>query len=349
MLVKIIALPAFKNKEVNPYNFLLYKNLMYLGVNVEEFSVRNLTMKKYDIWHIHWPELVLSTRSYSKALLRAEALLTLIKLARRKGIKMVWTVHNLRSHERFHPKLEERFWKRFLGMIDGYISLTKVGQEMLLELYPHLEPVPGFIIPHGHYRDVYPNEISKERARSLLGLPEESEVILSIGQIRKYKNIPSLIKAFKGLVEKDAMLVVAGKPVDKLVAEQLIHLTKGDKRIVLHTKFVPSNEIQVYLNAADLVVLPYSEILNSGAALLALSFNRPVLGPAMGSMVELRELVGKEWVMLYQGKLTPDILSNALSWAALDNRPTKAPLDEFNWDNIARKTLSAYKKILGGK
>ena len=37
------------------------------------------------------------------------------------------------------------------------------------------------------------------------------------------------------------------------------------------------------MNAADVVALPYAETFNSGAALLALSFNRPIVAPASGS------------------------------------------------------------------
>ncbi|ASJ07624.1 glycosyltransferase [Thermococcus pacificus] len=344
--MKIIALPAFRNRKINPYNSLLYENLIALGIRVEEFSVWKLVRGGYDIWHIHWPELVLNTPSYLMATLRAKAFLSLMGIARKRGIKIVWTVHNLRSHEGFHPKLEERFWERFLGMVDGHISLTSIGQEELFRTYPQLRRVPGFVIPHGHYRDVYPNNISRKQARALLGLPMDSRVILFIGQIRKYKNLPSLIRAFNSLPEKDVRLVIAGKPVDRELTNQLFKLVKSDSRIMFHPKFIPSEEIQVYLNSADLVVLPYSEILNSGSALLALSFDRPVLAPAKGSMIELRDSVGKEWVMLYTGELTGDTLSNALEWAILEKRPARAPLDRFSWDNIARETLKAYKKVL---
>ncbi|NJE30175.1 glycosyltransferase [Thermococcus sp. 18S1] len=344
--MRIIALPAFRNREINPYNSLLYKNLIALGVRVEEFSVWKLVQERYDIWHIHWPELVLNTPSYLAASLRAKVFLSLIEIARKRGIKIVWTVHNLRSHEGFHPELEERFWERFLGMVDGHISLTSTGQEELFRTYPQLRRVPGFVIPHGHYRDVYLNNISREQARALLGLPMDSKVILFIGQIRRYKNLPSLIRAFNSLPEKDVRLIIAGKPVDRELTNQLFKLTKNNSRIMFHSRFIPSEEIQVYLNSADLVALPYSEILNSGAALLALSFDRPVLAPARGSMVELRDSVGKEWVMLYKGELTGNILHNALDWAILEKRPAKAPLDRFGWDNIARETLKAYKKVL---
>lgn len=344
--MKVIALPAFKNKGVNPYNALLYENLIALGVEVNEFSAWKLVINRYDIWHIHWPELVINTPSYLMASLRARAFLSLLEVARKKGIKIVWTVHNLRSHERFHPKLEERFWEHFLNMIDAHISLTVKGQEELFKTYPQLRHVPGFVIPHGHYRDVYPNEISREQARALLGIPEDSKVILFIGQIRKYKNIPSLIKAFAELPEKNARLVIAGKPVDKELASHLLKLTKHDNRIIIHPRFIPPEEVQVYLNSADLVVLPYSDILNSGSALLALSFDRPVLGPAKGSMVELRESVGKEWVMLYKGELNTKMLSAALQWAISEDRGKQAPLDKFEWNRVARDTLKAYKEIL---
>jgi beta-1,4-mannosyltransferase len=89
------------------------------------------------------------------------------------------------------------------------------------------------------------------------------------------------------------------------------------------------------------VVLPFRDITNSCTALLALSFDRPVLVPALGAMAELQALVGDEWVRTYDDELTPDLLARALDWAV--RRPPGVPrLDALDWPEIARRTLSVY-------
>jgi hypothetical protein len=99
------------------------------------------------------------------------------------------------------------------------------------------------------------------------------------------------------------------------------------------------------IGAADLVALPYAELLNSGVALLALSFDRPVLVPATGAMADLRDAVGPAWVRTYDGALTPDVLAAALAAAAGDAPRAPAPLTTFDPAEVARATLEAYRTL----
>jgi beta-1,4-mannosyltransferase len=110
---------------------------------------------------------------------------------------------------------------------------------------------------------------------------------------------------------------------------------------------VDRDRVQYFLRAADLVVLPYTEILNSGSALLALSFDRPILVPAIGAIPELYELAGGDWVRLYEGELTPELLSDAMRWAK-QRSPDEfehAPLDALDWNRLARLTLEAFRSV----
>ena len=80
-------------------------------------------------------------------------------------------------------------------------------------------------------------------------------------------------------------------------------------------RYISDEETQIYLRASDLVVLPYRDILNSGSALLALSFDRPVWLPEGNLADDLRDVVGEAWV--YSGELTPNNLLNALGKSCL--------------------------------
>jgi hypothetical protein len=104
----------------------------------------------------------------------------------------------------------------------------------------------------------------------------------------------------------------------------------------------------MYFAAADVVILPYKEILNSGSAMLSLSLDRPVYVPALGSMPELRDSVGDLWLRTYHGEFVTGVLEDALDWARVD-RPLSTPLNNFDWDNLRTKTVEAYCEVIRTK
>lgn len=345
-MVYVLAWPAFKNKAHNPYNWLLYTHLLRHGINVEEFSPWKLLYRHYSIWHLHWPERFFNDPDRKKAWFKSRALLVLVKWARARGIKIVWTIHNLSAHEGFHRDLEARFWDEFTRQIDGYISLSRTGMDLARQRFRNLERVPGIIVPHGHYCGVYPDTVTKGHARSRLGLSIHDKVALFVGQVRPYKNVPHLIRVFRQVKEPQARLVVAGKVDLCQLRQQVVEAARGDSRIRLHLNFVPDEDLQFFLRAADLVVLPYREILNSGSAILALSFGRPVLVPELGALSELKALVGPAWLYTYKGELTPAVLCSALEWAVRYPREGRPSIDALDWENLARRTLEFYEGLV---
>lgn len=340
--LRVIAWPAFRNHRDNPYNSLLYRQLTDLGVAVTECSIDRLIRERYDVWHLHWPESILN-RPWWQSRLLLDTFGGLLRLARHRGTRIVWTVHNLRAHERLHPRLEARLWRELTAHLDGYIALSEGGRRAVLAAHPALAERPGFVIPHGHYRGAYPDTVSRAAARQALALPAGARTVLWLGQIRPYKNLTGLIDAFRLLPASDLRLLVAGRPVSRDLARQVRALAADDWRVRLHLNFVPPEEMQLYLRAADLVVLPYREILNSGSAILALSFARPILVPVRGALAELSREVGPGWVRTYHGDLAPAHLSAALDWALAAPRDAPQLFQQLSWERIARQTLAAYQ------
>lgn len=348
--LSVIAHPALGHRGANPYTWLLYSHVQTAGgVEVEEYRGRRLLRSRFDVLHVHWPEGHLNQPSFADAVRRSISRLGLMAWARRRGTKIIWTVHNLHAHERLHPRLERWFWRRFLRSLDGYISLTRAGAAEALARFPELGRLPGFVVPAGHYRDAYGGAMDRHVARRALGIALDARVFAFAGLIRPYKNVPELVDAFARLVDRDAILVVAGEPKTSALAAQLEAAAKRDPRVRLHLRWIPDDEITTYLAAADLVVLPYREILNSGSAVLALSFDRPVLVPARGSLSELQEQVGTEWVRTYSGALSSSELSRAMTWAVESARLESPDLSELEWPRIAAATLSAYRTVIGGE
>jgi hypothetical protein len=82
------------------------------------------------------------------------------------------------------------------------------------------------------------------------------------------------------------------------------------------------------------VVLPYRRILNSGAALFALSRNRPILAPRLGTLPELQDEIGPDWVDLYDGQ---DVTTESLARFSQRLRNQDAPvadLSGYEWGPI---------------
>ncbi|MFB6247298.1 MAG: glycosyltransferase family 4 protein [Salinibacter sp.] len=344
----VLAWPAFENKTGNPYTGLLYDAVEALGVSVEDFSGRRALEGGYDLWHLHWPDDFLSYAAPWTATVYVAAELLLMAQARARGTRIVWTIHDLGPHESPHPWLERLFWPLFLPMIDGYITLSEHARTAAQRRFPALRAVPGRVVPHGHYRPAYPDPPPKTHARQEWDLPPDDPVLVYVGRIRPYKNVERLVASFRQLESDRARLVVAGNPSTEALAERIRAAAGADPRVQRALRFLPEAEMASVLAAADLVVLPYEDILHSGTALLALSFDRPVLVPAEGAMSELQEQVGAEWVYIFDGALRPDTLRKALHAAKSDRRADRAPLDDLSWPPLAEDTVALYEEVLAG-
>jgi hypothetical protein len=136
--------------------------------------------------------------------------------------------------------------------------------------------------------------------------------------------------------------MIAGSVRDDSLAAEIKMAAAGSTHVQLFLEFIDNRDLQTFFRAADLIVLPYTDILNSGSAILALSFDRPILVPAQGSLPELEALTGPDWVRLYGGQLTAEVLREALHWARERPPGAKAPLQLLDWDRIAQLTLTAF-------
>ena len=347
--IRVMAWPAFANRLENPYNALLYSALQNLGIDVVEFSVQRLLLgPRADILHLHWaPTTRIRGESRARVKRTSAEMLLLLRIARRRGMKVVWTAHNLGAHDRReHPDLEKKYWPTVAGYLSALISLSNAGTAALREQHPALATVPAFVSKHGSYRGAYPHSVNRDTARDRLGIARDAKVIAFIGQVRPYKNLPALLRAFASVDDSSAVLLIAGKLKLYSATAEFDGLVSADSRVKVFREFVPADELQLYLGAADLVVLPFRETLNSGSAILALSFDRPILVPAYGSLTELADEIGRDWVITYDGELTPHILVRSLE-QAISMRGKVAPLGSLDWPLIARQTRDIYRSLLG--
>ena len=176
--------------------------------------------------------------------------------------------------------------------IDGILALTDGGLEAARAAYPELAATPGAVTRHGHYRDAYDFSVTREEARERLGLPARREGRrLGRPDPRLQERPASREHVPRG--RHGCRAHGLGQRARRARGARSADSAGDDPRVRLDLRFLPDDVLPVVLAAADLIVLPYRRIQNSGSAILALSANRPVLVPDLGAMRELQDDVGE--------------------------------------------------------
>jgi len=144
-------------------------------------------------------------------------------------------------------------------------------------------------------------------------------------------------------------LAITGYRADRQYANELEMQAAGliDVTTDFRSEFLSPLELDDVIDRCDGVVLPYQNILNSGAAIHALSRNRPILAPFVGSLPELQRDVGPEWVQLYHGELEPaHLLSfvNHLRYKSAD----ECDLRLYDWSIIEPAWCGFLRKVICG-
>jgi beta-1,4-mannosyltransferase len=275
-------------------------------------------------------------------LARFSAVLLLAKL---QGKVFVYTVHNLTPHHK-------QSWPfAILRRMAHWVVLSLADQVHAHNHYSRqtLETVHGRknavrVIPIGNYVGFYPNEISQLDARQQLGLPEDAFVYLFLGMIRPYKGVEDLVVAFEELDSPDSRLLIVGRV--SMGSRNIPSLGQNNPAIKLVPEFVPNEAIQLYMNACNVCVLPYRYVTTSSAVMLAWTFGRPVVAPAIGPFPESVTL---ETGVLYDPSQTNG-LASALRQARERSWSESEILDyvhRFDWDKLGPELASLYQMEYG--
>lgn len=216
----------------------------------------------------------------------------LMMIYRLAGRRVVLTAHNVNAARR--DGCDSSFNRATLRIQYRLASHVFVHTErMRRELIDDFAVPPDrtSVIPFGINDTTPKSAMTCEQARERLGLAKHDKVLLFFGQIAPYKGLEYLLDSLAQLVAEDTgwRLVVAGKvkPGCEDYGDDMRRRMQAPTvrdRITAHVRHIPDDQVEIYFKAADVLVIPYVQIFQSGVPFLAYSFGLPVIATDVGSL-----------------------------------------------------------------
>jgi D-inositol-3-phosphate glycosyltransferase len=279
------------------------------------------------------------------------------------GKRIAFTAHNVNQAQRdgndsWLNRVTLRLQYRLCDHI--FVHTQKMKAELCQEFAVTEKTVT--VIPFPINNALPDTELTSVEAKRRLGLREDERAILFFGRVRPYKGTEYLLDAFRLLSTKKQVnyrLIIAGEPIkgceEYLKGIQRIVTRDFDQgQVMLRMQFIPDDEVEVYLKAADVLVLPYKEIFQSGVLFLAYAFGLPVVATDVGSFRE--EIVEGNTGFLCKAGDPPEMTRAIEAYFASNLyknlNARRREIKEYantnhSWHAVADLTCGAYAKMLG--
>jgi glycosyltransferase involved in cell wall biosynthesis len=275
-----------------------------------------------------------------------------LELCRRRGAKIVLTVHDLLPHDT--AEAYKQTFHDLYQMVDGMICHSDHIKKRLHDEFD-VDGKSVAVIPHGPFFYDLPATKDAEIVRQF-GVESGQVVVLWQGIIFPYKGVDLLLEAWKKVESSSdtACLVVAGTGAPELleqIREQVGRL--GLKDVKLHFRFISTEELVAMYRVADVVVYPYRAITTSGALATGLALGKTILA---SDLPVFRELLTNTENALLVNPENADALASALL-RLIDDTALRARLaakvramnfGDESWLSIAKKTVDAYAYVVEG-
>lgn len=336
----------------NPYKDLLSSGLETHEVKVAEYQWQTLFIhyllktERPTVLHLHTLHPFLRGKNGLSRTAKLFIFVSQILLLRLAGIKTVWTVHEWTDKISEGKDDLSDFSCRLIGQsLTAFITHCKSTKEQIQAAFYLGNKQKVFTIPHGNYIDCYPNEINRKAAREKLGINLHNATFLLFGDLYRYKGVLEAIDAFQLLDQTSTTLLIAGRPSQETLEDEISDKIGKNSNIIFSAHRVADNSVQIYMNAADCVLVPYTVFTTSGIAILAMSFGRTCIAPNIGFFSDMLDSHG---AFLYPPDSTSG-LSNAMK-TALKHQKSLTKMgnynlevaNQWNWNYVAKSTLDVY-------
>jgi glycosyltransferase involved in cell wall biosynthesis len=247
---------------------------------------------------------------------------------------LVLTAHDVLPRE---PRPAQRAAQRRLyDRVDAVVVHSEHGRGRLVdELGVPAEKVS--VIPHGVLRPAGEEGLPPGLAAV------EGPVVLFFGLLRPYKGLDVLLEAWRGI--EGAELWVVGMP--RMDTSALRAAAPRGVRFL--ERFVPDAQVAALFRRADLAVLPYREIDQSGVLFTALGAGTPLVLSAVGGFPEVAAAGAAELVAPGDPAALHATLERLLADPAARDRlaagARRAAAERYGWEAIARRHLELYARL----
>ncbi len=278
------------------------------------------------------------------------------------GKKLVFTAHNVNAGKRdscdsWLNRLTLRIQYNLCDHI--FLHTEQMKQELSRDF-----AVPAHkttVIPFGINNSVSDTALTSAQAKQRLGLRGEEKTILFFGNIGPYKGLEYLVEAFHLVAAHDPFyrLIIAGKPRGSCEpylqqVQEIIRRNSSGERILQKIEYIPDDDTEIYFKAADLLVLPYKQIFQSGVLFLGYSFGLPILATDVGSLRDdiIEGKTGLVCKPCDAADLARSIEKYFSSELFSNLNLHRQHIREFatarhSWDVVGNKTRAVYQELLG--
>jgi D-inositol-3-phosphate glycosyltransferase len=277
------------------------------------------------------------------------------------GKKVVLTAHNVNAGRRDlkNSLLNRLTLKAQYHLADHIFVHTEKMKNELVDRF-HVRKTAVTIVPYG-INDAVPNSaLTSVLAKRRLGLRDTERVILFFGALKPYKGLEYLVAAFQRLASADSTyrLIIAGERKRGyeqywIKVQQMIASAPSRTQVIQKIEFIPDCETELYFKAADVAVLPYTEIFQSGILFLAYRFGLPVIATDVGSLRD--DIVEGETGFLCKPRDPDSLLACVLKYFGSDLfrdlQQRRKDIREYarlrhSWNAVANLTRNAYAGLL---
>lgn len=349
----------------NPYIDLFYEALAPYSIELVgqlEFDRVWLSenINRFDAIHLHWPEHIWrghtspTLKKFSESNIRGawrisgfikkffseqlerQSLLWFednLKFLKCNNKKILWTWHNVEPHENL-TEIDRLGLQILAEQADIIIFHSESAKAQCFEKYKiNCETV---IMHHGNYNGIYPEPRERQLVISELGLDPDIPIVGCIGQIRDYKGLDVAIEAC-ALLSGRVQLLCAGKPHYQFDVKNLEKLLAKLDHYCFVPDFISDQLFSDYINACDLILLPYRKITGSGALLAALTLGKGVVASDLEYFNDLLQQVPDSGVLFPPEDCLA--LSRAISsYLEVDDSKrfaaAKSLADKYSWDKV---------------
>jgi glycosyltransferase involved in cell wall biosynthesis len=233
--------------------------------------------------------------------------------------------------------------RRMFGAMDAVVVHSEHGASRLRDELG-LDPARVRVIPHGAFD--YLTRLPEEKPLPAELEGAEGPVILFFGLLRPYKGLDTLLRAFREL--EGAELWIVGNP--RMDVEPLRPIAaSAPGRVRFLTRFVEDAEVPAIFRRADLVVLPYRDVEQSGVLYTSLAFGKPLVLSSVGGFPEVAATGAARLVPPEDSGALAQALGELVADPAgrerLAEAARAASAGPYSWDAVAARTLALYRDL----